>query len=77
MRQENTRNKTQAENKKGELSRDILKLVGDSAFVADIEQMAAPMLQLLDYFNPENRIERQRIWKAIRYLEAKNRIHVV
>jgi DNA-binding transcriptional regulator PaaX len=65
--------KTAAEYRRGELVRDILRLVG--AGLAGTAVLVAPnTAQLIEYFVPNSPRERNRIWKAIKYLEQKNRI---
>jgi DNA-binding transcriptional regulator PaaX len=66
--------KTAAEYRRGELSRDILRLVGAGIALSGIAFAAPNTLQLIDYFDPRGRDERNRIWKTIKYLEQKNRI---
>ena len=55
---------------RGELVRDILRLVDTSVR----ENNLAPAVQVIESFHPETRIERNRIWKAIKYLEEKHQI---
>ncbi|MEK7093015.1 MAG: hypothetical protein AAB927_00850 [Patescibacteria group bacterium] len=68
--------KTAAEYRRGELTRDILRLVGAGVVIAGAAVMAPNTIQLIDYFNPKGQAERNRIWKAIKYLEAKNRVSI-
>ena len=65
--------KTAAEYRRGELAKDVLRLVG--AGLAGSAVVVAPnAAQLIDYFVPNNPRERNRIWKAIKYLEQMNRV---
>jgi CRISPR-associated endonuclease Cas2 len=66
--------KTAKEYRRGELTKDILRLVGAGVVVGGASIVAPNMIQLIDYFNPTGRTERQRLWKAIKYLEARNRL---
>lgn len=68
--------KTAAEYRRGELARDILRLVGAGviAGVGTIAAASTNTVQLIDYLNPKGIHERNRIWKAIKYLESKHRI---
>ena len=69
--------KTAAEYRRGEMIKDILKLVGAGLFVG-VQTLAAPnTLQLLEYLDPKSRHERNKIWNAIRYLEQKGDIEVL
>ncbi len=62
--------------KRGELARDILRLV--YAGVLAGTTIAAPnVVQIIDMFDPQGATERNRIWKAIKYLEEKNRLRIV
>ncbi|MEN9413304.1 MAG: hypothetical protein RLZZ342_391 [Candidatus Parcubacteria bacterium] len=67
--------KTAAEYRRGELARDILRLVG-AGVVVGASVMAPNTIQLIDYFNPQGRAERNRLWKTIKYLENKHRIQI-
>lgn len=66
--------KTAKEYRRGELTRDILRLIGAGVVIAGATIAAPNTLQLIDYFNPKGRAERNRIWKVIKYLESKNRV---
>lgn len=67
--------KTLAAYKRGELGVDILRLVGAGVKLGAI--IVAPnVAQVIDYLDPEGRAERNRIWKAIKYLESKERIRI-
>ena len=68
--------KTAAEYHRGELTKDILRLVGAGVVMGGMALAAPNTLQLLDYFDPKGRHERNRIWKGIKYLESKNRIRI-
>ena len=67
---------TVAQYRRGELARDILRLVGAGIMVGGLSVIAPNTLQLIEYLQPDGRLERNRIWKALRYLEEKNRIRV-
>ncbi|HET8580966.1 MAG TPA: CRISPR-associated endonuclease Cas2 [Candidatus Paceibacterota bacterium] len=68
--------KTLAEYRRGELTKDILRLVGAGVKLGAI--VTAPNLaQVIDYLDPKGRNERNRIWKAIKYLESKERVRIV
>jgi len=68
--------KTAAEYRRGELAKDILRLVAAGVVVGGMAVVAPKTLQLIDYLNPKGRFERNRIWKTIKYLEEKNRIRI-
>jgi DNA-binding transcriptional regulator PaaX len=58
---------------RGDLTKHILQFI-ERVFR---ESTAAPRtIELIEQFNPEDRIERNKIWKTIKYLEEKNRIHI-
>ena len=68
--------KTASEYRRGELSRDILRLIGAGVIVGTA--IVAPnVLQVVDMFDPKGRAQRNRIWKAIKYLEECERITFV
>lgn len=67
--------KTAAEYRRGQLARDILRLVG-AGVVVGTSVMAPNTMQLIEYFDPKSRAERNRLWKAIKYLEDKHRIQI-
>jgi DNA-binding transcriptional regulator PaaX len=58
---------------RGSLAQSILRLV-ESEF--DTEHAEANALKVINYFKPQDRFERNRIWKAIKYLEEQNRIAI-
>lgn len=66
--------KTAREYRQGELARDILRLVGAGIVVAGAAFAAPNTVQLIKYFDPKSPRERNRIWKTIKYLEAKHKI---
>lgn len=66
--------KSAAEYKRGELAKDILRIIGSGASAPGFGSVALNTLQLVDCFNPKGRDERNKVWKSIKYLEAKNRI---
>lgn len=68
--------KTAAEYRRGELARDILRLVGAGVIggVGAVAAATTNTVQIIDYLNPKGVHERNRIWKAIKYLEKKNRV---
>jgi DNA-binding transcriptional regulator PaaX len=68
--------KTAAEYQRGEMIKDILKLIGAGVVVTGAAVAAPNTLQLLDYLDPKGRTERNKIWNAIRYLEQKGDIEV-
>lgn len=63
-----------SEYQRGELTKDILRLVAAGVLIGTAAVAAPNTLQLVEYFDPKNRNERKRIWDAIKYLEQKNRI---
>lgn len=67
--------KTAAEYRRGEICKDILRLVG-AGVVVGTAVVAPNAVQLIDYLNPAGRAERNRIWKAIKYLEDKHRLRI-
>lgn len=67
--------KTAAEYRQGQLARDILKLVG-AGVVVGATVIAPNTAQLIDYFDPKGRTERNRLWKCVKYLERKHRIQI-
>jgi DNA-binding transcriptional regulator PaaX len=65
-----------SEYRRGEIAKDILRLVHAGVLIGTY--VTAPnVVQVIDMFNPEGVTERNRIWKAIKYLEEKNRIRIV
>ncbi len=66
-------NITVAEPRRGELGKHILRLI-DAGVRVDSEVVPPNVSQLLAYFNPQGRDERNRIWKALKYLEDRGRI---
>lgn len=67
--------KTAAEYKRGEIARDILRLVG-TGIVLGTAVVAPNVVQVLDIFDPKGRTQRNKIWKAIKYLEQQERIRI-
>lgn len=65
--------KTAAEYKRGELAKDVLRLVGAGVLLGTVV-VAPNMAQVIDYFNPKGRAERRRIWNVIKYLEGRDDI---
>jgi CRISPR-associated endonuclease Cas2 len=65
--------KTATEYRRGELAKDILRLVGSGVLIGSVI-VAPKMIQVIDYFNPRGREERKRIWRAIKYLEQQNQL---
>jgi CRISPR-associated endonuclease Cas2 len=63
-----------SEYQRGELTKDLLKLVAAGVIMGTAAIAAPNTLQLVEYFDPKSRIERKRIWDAIKYLEQKQRI---
>ena len=68
--------KTAAEYRRGELAADILKLVAAGIAMGGASVAAPNTLQLIDYLHPKGNYERNRIWKAIKYLESRERIRI-
>jgi len=66
--------KTVSEYQRGELAKNILRLVGAGVVIGGAMVAAPNTVQLIDYLNPKGAHERSRIWKAIKYLEQKNRV---
>lgn len=67
--------KTAAEYRRGEITRDILRLIGAGVVLGTA--VAAPnVMQVLDMFDPKGRAQRNKIWKAIKYLESQERIRI-
>ncbi len=58
----------------GGLAKDILRLIADDIERASDALTAKTVGQVLRIMDPEGPYERNRIWKVIKYLEAKNRI---
>jgi DNA-binding transcriptional regulator PaaX len=67
--------KTAAEYRRGEIARDILRLVG-TGVVLGTAVVAPNVVQVLDMFDPKGREQRNKIWKAIKYLEQQERIRI-
>lgn len=65
--------KTAADHQRGELSKNILRLVGAGVVIGSAV-VAPNALQLVDYFNPKGRAEKNRVWKALKYLEERGRV---
>jgi DNA-binding transcriptional regulator PaaX len=68
--------KTASEYRRGELIKDILRLVAAGVVVGTMAAAAPNTVQLIDYLNPKGRVERRRIWAMIKYLEQKRRIRI-
>ena len=68
--------KTAVEYRRGELTKDILRMVAAGVIVGGMAVVAPNTLQLIEYFNPRSQRERNKIWKAIKYLEAKDRLRL-
>lgn len=67
--------KKAAEYERGELVRDVLKVIGAGVVLGSV--IVAPGLaQVIDYFDPRGPSERRRIWRAIKYLEEKNSLRI-
>ena len=67
--------KTAAEYKRGEITWDILRLVG-AGVVIGTAIVAPNVVQVLDMFDPKGRAQRNKIWKAIKYLEEQERVEI-
>lgn len=63
-----------ADYERGELTKDILRLVAAGVLISAASVAAPNTVQLVEYFDPKSRSERKRLWDAIKYLEQKNRI---
>lgn len=68
--------KTAAEYKRGELAKDILRLVAAGLVVGTMAVAAPNTVQLIEYFAPKSPRERNKIWRAIKYLESRDRLRV-
>lgn len=65
--------KTAAAYRRGELAKELLRLIGAGVVVAGA--IAMPNTgQLIEYLDPKSARERNRIWKTLKYLEQKQRI---
>lgn len=62
--------KTAAEYERGEFAKDVLRLIG-AGVVAGASVVAPNTIQLVEYFQPRSRAERNKIWNTITYLERK------
>src|SRR4051812_12430590 len=69
--------KSASEHKRGELVKDLLKLIAAGVLVSAASVAAPNTLQLLEYLDPKSREERQKVWSAIRYLEKHGDIEVL
>lgn len=67
--------RTAAEYRRGEITRDILRLIG-TGVVLGTAVVAPNVVQVLDVFDPKGRAQRNKIWKAIKYLESQERIRI-
>ncbi len=67
--------RTAAEYRRGEITRDILRLIG-AGVVLGTAVVAPNVVQVLDVFDPKGRAQRNKIWKAIKYLESQERIRI-
>jgi hemin uptake protein HemP len=67
--------KTAAEYERGEFAKDVLRLIG-AGVVVGTSVVAPNTLQVLDYFRPNNRVERNKIWNTIKYLERKGHVAI-
>ncbi len=65
-----------SEYRRGELTKDILRLVGAGILISSAAIAAPNVLQLVEYFDPKGRKEKKRLWDSITYLESKNRIEI-
>lgn len=68
--------KTAAEYRRGELTKDILRLVAAGLAVGGVAIVAPNMLQIIDYFRPKGQQEKRRVRQAIKYLEERDRIRI-
>lgn len=63
------------EYQRGELSQELLRLIAIAQKALEkTEKLDA--LSVIEKFRPETRDERNRVWKAIKYLEEQNRIQL-
>lgn len=60
---------------RGELTKDLLRLIQK---VLDESEDAKEVNahELINYYQPQDRLERNRVWKAIKYLEEQERIQL-
>ncbi len=65
--------RTAAEYRRGELTKDVLRLIGAGVLVGTVV-VAPNMAQLIDCFNTKGRAERKRIWHGIKDREGKGRV---
>lgn len=63
------------EYQRGELAKDLLRLIHAAEQALDRSEML-DALSVIERFHPETRDERNRVWKAIKYLEEQNRIQL-
>jgi DNA-binding transcriptional regulator PaaX len=61
------------EYQRGELAKDLLRLIASAEKALEHSELL-DALTVIDKFNPETPYERNRIWKAIKYLEEQQRI---
>lgn len=67
--------KTAAEYKRGEIAINVVRLIGAGVVLGAV--IAAPnVVQIIDMFDPKGHTQRNRIWKAIKYLEEQERIKI-
>lgn len=64
------------EYQRGELARDVLRVIAAGVVIGSAAVVAPNTLQVIDYFNPNGVTERRRIWRAIKYLEERNRVTI-
>lgn len=67
--------KTAAEYKRGELAKNVLRLIGAGVAIGTVV-VAPNMAQVIDYFHPRGRAEKKRIWNAIHHLERRGHLRV-
>lgn len=60
---------------RGNLSRDLLLLIHRILQQEEVEQEITAQ-DIISYYNPQDRFERNRVWKALKYLEEQNRIQL-
>jgi DNA-binding transcriptional regulator PaaX len=63
------------EYQRGELARDLLRLIKHAGEELEKSELL-DALTVIEKFRPETRDERNRVWKAIKYLEEQNRIQL-
>jgi CRISPR-associated endonuclease Cas2 len=60
---------------RGSLSRELLRLI-HTILESEQDRKDVSAQSVIEYYNPQDRFERNRVWKAIKYLEEQNRINM-